>query len=276
VCLVLLGASGSAAEASRLHIKSGHKARVEGSIVSRQGDLVNVWDQSAGALVVIEITDHTKIDRTKKGFAFRHADVDVTALVPGLSVDAEGVGNAQGQLEAVRIRFNPDEFGSTSHQIASNPTESPADRPLSATRAPGALGFTDASAMGQASNRVSDLGGYENVVSAGIYFAAGKTALDAAATKCLDRIADVARPLPGYLIEVAGYASGTGSKQLDESLSAARAEAVAQYLRDHRGIPIRRILAPPGYIVTPPDYDSEAPAPNRRIEVTVLVNDTRH
>src|SRR5262252_316864 len=41
---------------------------------------------------------------------FRHSDMDVTAMVPGLTIDVEGVGNAKGQLDASKITFYPDEF----------------------------------------------------------------------------------------------------------------------------------------------------------------------
>ena len=123
--------------------------------------------------------------------------------------------------------------------------------------------------------RVSDLGDYENVAQAGIYFAPGKTTLDAAARKALDRVADIAIPIPGYMIEVAGYVAGTGSLQLDESLNAARAEAVTQYLLDKKNIPIRRILAPAGSDATHPNApatDPEGHAVSCRVDVTVLVN----
>ena len=36
--------------------------------------------------------------------------MDVTALVPGLTIEAEGVGNAEAQLEATKVKFNPDVF----------------------------------------------------------------------------------------------------------------------------------------------------------------------
>ena len=38
----------------------------------------------------------------------RRSDMDVTAMVPGLTISAEGVGNAKGQLDASKITFDPD------------------------------------------------------------------------------------------------------------------------------------------------------------------------
>jgi outer membrane protein OmpA-like peptidoglycan-associated protein len=77
------------------------------------------------------------------------------------------------------------------------------------------------------------------------------------------------------MIEVAGYASTTGTKQLNQKLSADRAAAVTQYLRDKDNIPMRRILAPAGYGSTHPDAtntDPQGRALNRRVDVKVLVN----
>ena len=57
------------------------------------------------------IGEDTKILRSKHSVLFlRHIDMDITARVPGLSISAEGKGNASGQLEATRITFSPDEF----------------------------------------------------------------------------------------------------------------------------------------------------------------------
>src|SRR5271157_2154456 len=103
LCLVVVAGLGCVAEARGLEIKSGHKAKVMGPIMSRDGDSLIVRDQKANAFVVIGLTDRTRIERTKKGFKFRHPDMDVTALVPGLTIEAEGIGNGQGGLDASKI-----------------------------------------------------------------------------------------------------------------------------------------------------------------------------
>ena len=93
-----------------LHLPA-KKAKVKGTIMSRKGDLVKVQDEKTGSLAVVKITDDTKImrDKSKVGFS-RHEDMDVTAMVPGLTISAEGVGNADNQLEASKITFSPDVF----------------------------------------------------------------------------------------------------------------------------------------------------------------------
>lgn len=279
-CILLLAGSTYVAKAGGFEIKSGHRAKVSGLIISRHGDLVRIRDPRASAFLVVEITDRTKIERTKKGFEFRHQDMDVTAMVPGLTVEVEGVGNAQGQLEARKITFDPQAFAldpSKENQLA-------ATQPANAA---GAMAFVNASstkasgadctlcANEQVNMRVSDLNDYNTVAFAGIYFGTDKAVLDDAAKKTLDKLADIALPLDGYLIEVAAYVPGTGSKQLDQSLNAARAEAVTLYLQSKKNIPARRILAPAGYGSTHPETvgtDHEGHPLNRRVDVTVLIN----
>jgi hypothetical protein len=92
-------------------INADEKSKVSGTIVARSGDLVKVKEKKSGQVVLVSISDTTKIERKKgKVEFFRHEDMDVTAMVPGLMIEAEGVGNAKGQLAANKITFIPDEF----------------------------------------------------------------------------------------------------------------------------------------------------------------------
>ena len=87
----------------------GKKAKVTGTIRSRNGDLVTIREKKTGATTVIDLIDNTKIER-KKDFRLRRADLDITAMVPGLTIDVEGIGNANGQLDANKIVFDPNVF----------------------------------------------------------------------------------------------------------------------------------------------------------------------
>jgi len=90
---------------------AGEKGKVKGEIMSRTGDQVKVQDTKAGSLVTVVIADDTKVLRDKSKVVFRlHEDMDVTAMVPGLTIKAEGVGNSSGHLEASKITFSPDAF----------------------------------------------------------------------------------------------------------------------------------------------------------------------
>ena len=77
--------------------------------MTRNGDLVVINVKKESTSAIVNLTDNTKIER-EKSFRLRRADMDVTAMVPGLTITAEGVGNSKGQLDANKVTFNPDTF----------------------------------------------------------------------------------------------------------------------------------------------------------------------
>lgn len=304
VTCVMLMASLMYASTPAKQIPAGKKAKVVGQIVSRDGDAVNVKEKKTGQMVVVNLTDSTQVEREKGALRMRRSDMDVTAMVPGLTISAEGVGNAKGQLDASKVTFDPDAFAievaqeqqiqanqaaaahaqSTANsgvqqaqtaQASADVAQGTADVAGRAAVGAGALALADANAVQMVNKRVSDLGDYKTVAEAGIYFPTGVTDLDAAAKADLDKVAQLAMTTENYMIEVAGYASATGTKAENQKLSDARATAVVQYLRNQKSVPMRRILAPAGYGATHPaasNTDSEGRAMNQRVDVKVLVN----
>jgi outer membrane protein OmpA-like peptidoglycan-associated protein len=313
VCAGLLIGVAVGAVAATSNPASGEKAKVKGTIVSRNGDLVVVKNKKTGAQTVVDLNDETKIERTHgKVEFFRRTDMDATAMLPGLTVDVDGVQNAQGQVVAKKIAFDPDEFAVEvaeeqqiqSNQAATAHAQSTANKGVSAANAAqdsanqaqtsannaqasanaagntagaaGAGALMDAAAIQMVNERVSDLGDYKSVAQAVIYFPQDGSTLDDSAKADLATLAQyTSGGLQGYMIEIAGYASNTGSKQTNRKLSEARAQNVAQYLRDRQNVPMRRILIPAGYGATHPDAtnaDSQGRALNRRVDVTVLIN----
>jgi outer membrane protein OmpA-like peptidoglycan-associated protein len=304
VTCVMLIASLTYAATTPKQIPNGKKAKVTGTIVSRNGDLVNVKEKKTNDMVVVNLTDSTKVEREKGALRMRRTDMDVTAMLPGLTIAAEGVGNAQGQLNATKVWFDPDAFAvevaqeqqiqanqaaaaqaqntansgvqqAQTAQASADVAQGTADVAGRAAVGAGALALADADAVQMVNKRVSDLGDYNTVAEAGIYFPTGVTELDAAAKADLDKLAQVAMSTQNYMIEVAGYASSTGTKVENQKLSDARATAVTLYLRNQKSIPMRRILAPAGYGATHPaaaNTDAQGRALNQRVDVKVLVN----
>jgi outer membrane protein OmpA-like peptidoglycan-associated protein len=138
-----------------------------------------------------------------------------------------------------------------------------------------AVGILDAQALQIVNTRVSDHDDYKTAAEAGIYFANDEAVLDDPAKKDLDMLAGVAASLDGYTIEISGYASASGSSELNQKLSEARATAVTRYLEEVKDIPVRRIIGPVGYGSTHPDApntDSYGRELNRRVDVKVLVH----
>lgn len=305
VCFALLATLSFAAEGNMKQIPNGEKAKVKGKINSRNGDLVYVTDVKDGSNVAINITDSTKIDRKKAKHTFlRKSSMDVTAMVPGLTVEAEGVGNAKGQLEASKISFYPDTFAievaqeqqimankaaaseaqSTANegvakantaQQSANQAQGSANQAQNTADLAAAGAIVDAAAIKMVNQRVSDLGDYKTVAAAGIYFENASSALDAAAKADLDTLSAALAGAPNYMIEVAGYTSSTGAAALNQKLSEQRAEAVVNYLRQKGNVPMRRFLLPAGMGASNPaapnDY-SQGRALNRRVDVKVLIN----
>jgi outer membrane protein OmpA-like peptidoglycan-associated protein len=302
--ILLAGVTYAAANKTR-QVAAGDKAKVTGSILSRDGDLVRVRDKKSSEVVVVNITDNTKMERKKHSVLFpRHTDMDVTAMVPGLTIEAEGVGNSKGQLDADRISFTPDEFAvevAQQQQIVANKAaaqnaQSAADQGIAAAsqaqssagqaqasagqaslqaQTAGALGIADAAAIAKVNQRVSDLDDYKNEFEVDVFFAWDSAVLDDTAKRDLANLADIAKSLDGYMIEIAGYTSNTLSKEADQKLSEERAAVVTQYFREVKDIPMRRILVPVGYGATHPAVSNKDPKLrelNRRVDVKVLVN----
>ena len=46
-------------------IPNGKKAKVTGQIVSRNGDIVNVKEKKTNQMVVVNLTDNTKVERRR-------------------------------------------------------------------------------------------------------------------------------------------------------------------------------------------------------------------
>ncbi len=315
LCVILLASQ--ALVGNTKPITAGTKAKVERRILSRDGDNVSVKEKS-GTVVVVVLSDSTMIARKNGAFQLRKSDQDVAATVPGLTIEASGVGNAKGQLDASKVTFTPDEFAievaeqqeinanraaakkaqSTANsgvakanaaqssadaaqgsanaaQGSADAAQASANQAGAAAQAAGAGALVDAAAIGSLNKGVSDLGTYKTVVEAGIYFESGKYALDDAAKADLSKLADLAMGTNGYLIEIAGYASSTGTKAENQKLSDERAAAVTNYLRSQKNVPMRRILVPAGYGANYPaaeNSDSMGRALNRRVDVKVLVN----
>ena len=290
--------------------ETGKKAKVTGTIQSRNGDLVTIRVKKTGATAVIDLTDSTKVER-KRAFRLRRADMDITAMVPGLTIDVEGVGNAKGQLDANKITFDPNVFAievaeeqqiqsnqaAAAHaQSAANQAQSSANQAqgsadvaqasadvaqASANQAgqmaavAGTVALTDAQAVALVNQRVSDLADYKTVGEADLFFSTGQDTLSDADKAALSKLASDAAAIQNYMIEIAGYASSTGTKAENLKISDERATVVANYLRDSANVPMRRILVPAGYGASHPavsNQTSEGRDINRRVDVKVIVN----
>ena len=297
IATILITSSSFAATTGKTRqLTPGEKVKMSGLIQSRDGDLVRVRDKKSHEVIMVSIVDATQIERkTHKLPFYRHTDMDVTALLPGLTVEAEGVANSKGQLEASKISFTPDDFAievAQQQQVAANKAaaQNAQSTANEATTAAGAAQSSadqaqnaadqaslqaDAAAIAAVDQRVSDLDDYKIESENDVYFDRDSTVLKEDAKPALADLAKLARSFNGYLIEISGYASNTLGSKTDQKLSEERAAAIARYFYEVQNIPMRRILIPVGYGSTRP-VTSNARAVgreiNRRVDVKVLVN----
>jgi len=303
--IVLITSSAFAATGKTHQLTPGAKAKMSGLIVSRDGDLVRVRDKKSHDVITVSIGDATQIERKSHKLPFyRYTDMDVTALLPGLTIEAEGVANSKGQLEASKISFTPDDFAievaqqqqvlankvaaqnaqSTANQAATaagaakssaDQAQNSADQAALQADAAGVVGLSDAAAIAAVDQRVSELDEYTIKSENDVFFDRDSAVLKEDAKPALADLAKLAKSFHGYLIEIAGYASNTLGSKTDQKLSEERAAAVARYFYEVQNIPMRRILIPIGYGSTHPlasNAHTEGRELNRRVDVKVLVN----
>ncbi len=287
---------------------AGEKSKLQGVIVSHQGDTLKVRgdDDSIGT---IDLTNTTKIE-LKKSFG-RHTAMNLDSLVPGLRVEVQGRGSDKGDLMAEKVTFDPNSM-KASRQIDTrvapiearegnleNRTGTLENRTGQIENRQGQLEGqekqtqqqvgqvqtqvgqvkTEADQANQGvtdvNGRVSDLDSYDTKYSEVVYFRVNSSVLSPDDKKKLDDLAQKAIGEKGYMVEVAGYADKTGNAAVNQELSEKRAHAVIQYLEEQGNIPIHRILAPAGMGTTheaAANNTAQGRKLNRRVEVRVLVS----
>ena len=291
-----------AVEPTTRTFSAGEQVKIQGVIVSRQGDTLKLRasDESIGT---VDLTKDTRI-QLKHGVFHRKTAMDFNSLVPGLQVEAQGKGNEKGELVADRIIFDPNSMRA-SRQIDTrvSPLEARTgslegrtgtleSRAGQIETRQGQLEDTEKQTQQQVgqvkqsadeankgvvdvNNRVSDLDKYEPKYTETVYFKYASAKLTPDDKQKLDDLARKALAEKGYVVEVAGYADTTGNAARNQVLSEARANAVIQYLEQQGNIPIHRILTPAGMGTSheaQPNDTADGRKMNRRVEVKVLVN----
>jgi outer membrane protein OmpA-like peptidoglycan-associated protein len=276
--------------------------KIKGVVIRRDADTFTVRDIN-GVDTVVRLDDRTSV-KTKGGFLRSGTNYATTNILRGLNLEAEGRGNATGELLAEKIRFNesdlrvaravesratPLEERATDTEKKLTEVEANAQRmsgqieELAAVSnaarggAKAAQATADAAVAGvNATNeRISALDDYEPQTVTSVNFRSGSAVISTDEKTKLDEIATKALNAKGYVLEVSGFADSRGSINLNRALSTRRADAVIRYLVENHNIPLRRIVTPYGYGELNPvaENDSrEGRAQNRRVEIKLLVN----
>jgi OmpA-OmpF porin, OOP family len=125
------------------------------------------------------------------------------------------------------------------------------------------------------SQRFTALSDYEVKGQTTVKFNVGSSSISAADQEELNKLAQTATGVTGYIVEVMGYADSTGDAAMNTKLSEDRAKAVVTHLIQQGNIPIRHIVAPGAmgeYGAAAPNETKAGRAENRRVEVKILVN----
>jgi len=278
-------------------------------IISRTGETLIVSGSKGHVTVVLTEDTRTKDDRGLFGLATEvMAD---TVLIPGLKVRVDGVADSQGRLVAKTITVDGDDLETaemiqsgvhpTAEQVAANL------RTLEAHR--GQLAGHDVQLAShkeniesnkeniaanqqniatnrqqieqnikdveEHSNRFTALAEYDVKGDATVKFGVASSRISEKHQERLKELAQTAKGLTGYIIEVTGYADSTGSAAINTKLSERRARAVITFLMQQGGVPVRHIVAPGAmgeYGAAAPNETKAGRAENRRVEVKILVN----
>jgi outer membrane protein OmpA-like peptidoglycan-associated protein len=260
--------------------------KIEGLITKRNGDTITVKFSEFATLDFL-LTDSTKVS----------GDKSMAVIIPGLKVKVEGVYNEQRQVVATKVSFKEDDLEDaqkiqagmheTQKQAAANTAElerqnaelkaqnedlqqhqaqlTAHDQELAAHKAE----------IDAAVARFGQMDDYYILDELTVYFGNGKVNVDPKYIPQLVALADKAKGINGYVIEVTGYASSAGSAEPNQKLSNERAHAVTNILLQQGHVPLSRMLAP-GAMGESNQVESnkaaQGQAENRRVVVRVLQN----
>jgi outer membrane protein OmpA-like peptidoglycan-associated protein len=261
--------------------------QVKGVINGRSGATMSVLSQGGESITVV-LTPDTQVLEPEGAFRKKH--LSMTALVPGLAVEAKGAFNDKHQLVADRVTFHGSDLKTaqdiqaglapTQQQVQKNQQQIQADQQKiqqqqQELQAEEAKTAANKAAIAAANKRFGELGDYNILGEVTVLFGNGKVDIDPQYKPQLLKLAQQAMGITGYVIQVKGYASKVGSAALNQKLSTERAENVTNFLEQEGKIPLTNMLAP-GAMGTSqqvaPDTTAEGQAENRRVVVSILQN----
>jgi outer membrane protein OmpA-like peptidoglycan-associated protein len=258
------------------------QTKLEGIIKGRSGPQIFLQTSDSPKVVVL-LNDDTDVAQFEGVFKARKKEMSMAALIPGLPIQVEGEFDAQQQLVAKKIRFKGNDLEQaqaiqaglheTSAQTQQNSEElAKQNAELEKHNAELAKQNADIQA---AVARFGQLDDYYILDEVTVYFENGKVNIDPKYNAQLTTLAEKAKDVDGYMVQVKGYASASGSTELNQKLSQDRANNVATVLIQQGRVPLTNILAPGAMGETEQvesDNATDTEAANRRVVVRVLQN----
>ena len=287
----------------------GAGTKVKGMISGRTGETLIVSSPEGKATVVL--TESTRIKDDRGLFGLREEELGATVLIPGLKVSVDGVTDAEGRVVAKTISVDGDDIESSQmiqaglqptadqvlehekelleqqkaiganrkrivanqEQIAANTEDIETNQQkIAEHKKKIEQNMSDIQSNTQ---RFTALAEYETKGEATVKFASGSTKISKEDMDQLKQLAQTAKTLTGYIVEVTGFADSSGNAAMNTKLSETRAKTVVTFLMQQGGVPVRHIVAPGAmgeYGEAATNETKEGRAENRRVEVKVLVN----
>jgi OmpA-OmpF porin, OOP family len=274
------------------------QTKLQGIIKERSGSQIFLQTADSPKVVVL-LTDDTDVAQVQGLLKARSKSMSMAALIPGLPIQVEGNLNAEGQLVATKIRFKGNDLEqaqaidagvSQTNALAQQNAAKAAANAAELERHNAELAAQNAAlteqqkkiaankaAIAENSARFGQLNNYYIIDEVTVYFANGQTSLDPKYNQPLIALAEKAKTVNGYMLEVKGYASSTGSAALNQRLSEDRANNVTSFLLQQGHIPLTNMLAPgamgeSSQIGGTDQTAAETQAENRRVVVRILQN----
>jgi len=277
--------------------------KFRGIVAKRDPDSFTMTDPNGGAHTVVLLTAATEVKSHKRGVFRGSKEYGASYILRGLRLEVDGVGNAQGQLVAEKIRFDEQDLRSAQALKSTvDPIEAELNEKLQLQqqeqeRLAGQLAENQAlTAQAQASadaaaeaarkaqntadhanNRINGLDDFDPIKTITVQFATGSASLGPKAKATIDEAATWVRSqnTKGWVMAVIGYADSTGSSQRNIDLSERRANAVIYYIVSKYKMPLNRLVQPFGYGQLEPVAENKSKAgraKNRRVEIRLMVN----
>jgi outer membrane protein OmpA-like peptidoglycan-associated protein len=282
--ITLMAAVGALAQsASKAHlvaVPQGQKLKVQGVVSIRNGDSFKVRDPG-GAETSVLMTSETKVSSHGMG----KKDYPVTYIMRGLRLQAQGKGDAQGNLVADWVKFDEQDLRSAqaleqtnelaeennariaaaeqaareaaeeARRMAGQIAENTALANDARARADAAQAQADAAfkSAAMANNRINGLDDYDTIKSVPILFKVNSSVIDPTAKAAIDEVATWAVEQRksgngnGWMYQVVGFADTSGKTAKNRALSERRAQAVIRYLVTTYNMDLRRLIQPFGY-----------------------------
>jgi len=270
--------------------------KVEGLIVGRSGDEMIV-QLAPDAELALQLTETTQVSQVGGLFKASRKEMSMAALIPGLKVKAQGTYNDARLLIADKVTFSGGDLehaqaiqaGTYETKMQAEANQAELERHAELLKAQNealqqqqeqlaqqqARIAANKAAIDAAVARFGQLDNYYIFDALTVYFGDGQVKVDPKYEPQLLALADKAKTIEGYVIEVIGYASAPGSVALNQKLSQERAANVTNILLQQGHVPLTRMLAPGamgesqqvGKVKT-----AEGQAENRRVIVRVLQN----